>query len=192
MSGVRARLLAFLAGIAVSGVLRVSAMEVYTPEEVESVNGTDAKLKCTFQSSSPLKESSASVSWHFRPLGGGAEESVFFYQDGQYPPSEGRFRGRAVWAGNLNRYDGSIMVRDVQFRDNGTFVCQPPTPRSPSWRRPSGAPLGCCCSSSSSPSSSSSGGTGAGSGGRRRRGKRKESCDGVRLIPDPLAILESR
>nr|XP_015193442.1 PREDICTED: myelin protein zero-like protein 2 isoform X4 [Lepisosteus oculatus] len=99
-------------------------MEVYTPEEVESVNGTDAKLKCTFQSSSPLKESSASVSWHFRPLGGGAEESVFFYQDGQYPPSEGRFRGRAVWAGNLNRYDGSIMVRDVQFRDNGTFVCQ--------------------------------------------------------------------
>nr|XP_015193443.1 PREDICTED: myelin protein zero-like protein 2 isoform X5 [Lepisosteus oculatus] len=128
MSGVRARLLAFLAGIAVSGVLRVSAMEVYTPEEVESVNGTDAKLKCTFQSSSPLKESSASVSWHFRPLGGGAEESVFFYQDGQYPPSEGRFRGRAVWAGNLNRYDGSIMVRDVQFRDNGTFVCQVKNP----------------------------------------------------------------
>lgn len=59
-----------------AGVLQVSGMRVYTSGEVEAVNGTDARLKCTFQSSSPINPSTITVSWTFRPLGPGQEESV--------------------------------------------------------------------------------------------------------------------
>ncbi|XP_066567326.1 myelin protein zero-like protein 2 [Amia ocellicauda] len=128
MSGTGAQLLPLLAGLAVSGVLRVSAMEVFTSGELEAVNGTDAKLKCTFDSTNKVSLATTSVSWNFKPVGRGAEESVFYYQEEPYPPTNGRFKGRAVWAGNIERYDASIILRDVQFSDNGTYTCQVKNP----------------------------------------------------------------
>lgn len=62
--------------LCIAGVLQVSGMRVYTPAEVEAVNGTDVRLKCTFQSSSSINADTASVSWTFRPLIPGREESV--------------------------------------------------------------------------------------------------------------------
>ena len=41
-----------------------------------------------------------------------------------YPPLEGRFRKRAVWAGDIMSRDASIIVREVKFTYNGTFSCQ--------------------------------------------------------------------
>lgn len=58
------------------GVLQVSGMRIYTPGDVEAVNGTDVRLKCTFQSSSPINPSAIIISWTFRPLKPGREESV--------------------------------------------------------------------------------------------------------------------
>ncbi len=51
-------------------------MELLTSSELEAVNGTDVRLKCTFKSTHPLSEERVSVSWSFRPLGKTAEESV--------------------------------------------------------------------------------------------------------------------
>ncbi|MBN3310761.1 MPZL2 protein, partial [Amia calva] len=103
-------------------------MEVFTSGELEAVNGTDAKLKCTFDSTNKVSLATTSVSWNFKPVGRGAEESVFYYQEEPYPPTNGRFKGRAVWAGNIERYDASIILRDVQFSDNGTYTCQVKNP----------------------------------------------------------------
>ncbi|KAF7652067.1 hypothetical protein LDENG_00101860 [Lucifuga dentata] len=116
--------LAFLSALAASGVLRVSGMRVYTSGDVEAVNGTDVRLKCTFQSSSPINPSIITVSWTYRPLGPGQEESVFYYHQKPYPPSEGRFRKRATWAGDIMGRDASIIIREVKFTYNGTFSCQ--------------------------------------------------------------------
>lgn len=51
-------------------------MRVYTSGEMEAVNGTDARLKCSFQTSAPININALSVSWTFRPLSSGREESV--------------------------------------------------------------------------------------------------------------------
>lgn len=59
-----------------SGVLRVVGMEIFTSNEVEALNGTEVRLKCTFKSKHPVSHSSVAVSWNFRPLSQGAEESV--------------------------------------------------------------------------------------------------------------------
>uniref|UniRef100_A0A8C9RHF8 Myelin protein zero like 2 n=1 Tax=Scleropages formosus TaxID=113540 RepID=A0A8C9RHF8_SCLFO len=105
-------------------VLQVSGIKVLTAGEVEAVNGTDAWLKCTFETSEPVSELSVTVSWTFRPLGQGKEESVFYYHQKPYPISEGRFRKRVDWSGNIMAKDASITIRDVKFSYNGTFICQ--------------------------------------------------------------------
>ncbi|KAM5132545.1 myelin protein zero-like protein 2 [Mantella aurantiaca] len=105
----------------------VSSMEVYTSKEVQAVNGTDVRLKCKFSSSAPIGDD-VTVSWTFRPLSGGSEESVFYYHREPYPPHEGRFVGRAVWDGNIKRDDGSIIIRNIQQAYNGTYLCQVKNP----------------------------------------------------------------
>ncbi|KAJ8403726.1 hypothetical protein AAFF_G00345940 [Aldrovandia affinis] len=125
----RLQLCAFLAGLAASGLLCVSGIKIYTSGEVEAVNGTDVRLKCTFQSSITVQPSSVSVSWNFRPLGPGQhEESVFYYQNKPYLPTEGRFRKRVIWAGDIMGGDASIMLREVKFIYNGTYSCQVKNP----------------------------------------------------------------
>ncbi|XP_024260934.2 myelin protein zero-like protein 2 [Oncorhynchus tshawytscha] len=116
--------LALLGGFAVPGVLRVGGMEVFMSNEVEAVNGTEVRLKCTFKSKHPVSLSSVTVSWNFRPLAPGDEESVFYYQDTAYPPTEGRFKGHVVWSGDILRQDASISLQDVPFTFNGTYTCQ--------------------------------------------------------------------
>ncbi|XP_072249019.1 myelin protein zero-like protein 2 [Leuresthes tenuis] len=120
--------LTVLSGLAASGVLQVSGMRIYTSSNVEAVNGTDVRLKCTFQSSSPINPNSVVISWTFRPLGPGREESVFHYQQKPYPPPDGIFRKRILWDGNIAGRDASIIIREVKFTYNGTYICQVKNP----------------------------------------------------------------
>uniref|UniRef100_H3C130 Ig-like domain-containing protein n=1 Tax=Tetraodon nigroviridis TaxID=99883 RepID=H3C130_TETNG len=117
------------------GVLQVGGMHVYTPGDVEAVNGTDVRLKCTFYSSAPINPNTVVISWSFRPLKPGREESVFHYQQRPYPPPDGIFRKRVVWAGDVMGRDASIILQQVKFTYNGTYVCQvknPPDVHGPS------------------------------------------------------------
>lgn len=49
---------------------------------------------------------------------------VFYYQETAYPPTEGRFKGHAVWSGDIMRQDASISLHEVPFTFNGTYTCQ--------------------------------------------------------------------
>ncbi|XP_044057315.1 myelin protein zero-like protein 2 [Siniperca chuatsi] len=120
--------LTVLSGLAASGVLQVSGMRIYTSGDMEAVNGTDVRLKCTFQSSSPINPNAIIISWSFRPLKPGREESVFHYQQKPYPPIEGIFRKRVVWAGDVMGRDASIIIQQVKFTYNGTYICQVKNP----------------------------------------------------------------
>ncbi|XP_040902631.1 myelin protein zero-like protein 2 [Toxotes jaculatrix] len=119
---------AVLSGLAASGVLQVSGIRIYTSGDMEAVNGTDVRLKCTFQSSSPINANAVIISWSFRPLIPGREESVFYYQQKPYPPVEGIFRKRVAWAGDIMGRDASIIIRQVKFTYNGTYICQVKNP----------------------------------------------------------------
>ncbi|XP_076832031.1 myelin protein zero-like protein 2 [Brachyhypopomus gauderio] len=121
-------LLLVLLGLTATGWLSVAAMRVYTSGRMEAVNGTDVRLKCTFQSSHPVQHTALTISWTFRPLGPGPEESVFYYQQKPFPPTEGRFRKKVSWAGDISSRDASIMVHSVLFSYNGTFSCQVKNP----------------------------------------------------------------
>ncbi|XP_059207512.1 myelin protein zero-like protein 2b [Centropristis striata] len=117
-------LLLLLGGFVLPGLRLVSGIEIWTQKEVEAVNGTDVKLKCTFTSTHPVSTQSVTVSWNFKPLNSGKEESVFYYQEVPYPPMHGRFKGHAVWSGDIMRGDVSITLHEVPPTFNGTFICQ--------------------------------------------------------------------
>ncbi|XP_029373689.1 myelin protein zero-like protein 2 isoform X1 [Echeneis naucrates] len=117
-----------LSGLAASGVLQVSGIRISTSGPVEAVNGTDVRLKCSFQTSAPINVNSITVSWTFRPLVPGREESVFHFQQKPYPPVEGIFRKRIAWDGDIMSRDASIIIRQVKFIYNGTYVCQVKNP----------------------------------------------------------------
>lgn len=121
-------LLSVLFGLAASGLLQVRGIRIYTSGDLEAVNGTDTKLKCSFQTSAPINPQTLTVSWSFRPLTQGREESVFHYQQKPYPPIEGTFRKRVVWAGDIMGRDASIIIRQVKFSYNGTYICQVKNP----------------------------------------------------------------
>lgn len=113
-----------LGGFVVTGVRHVSGIEIYTPTEMEAVNGTDVKLKCTFSSTETVSLKSVTVSWIFRPINSGSDESVFYYQETTYPPQQGRFKGHVVWSGDIMRRDVSITLQEVSPTFNGTYICQ--------------------------------------------------------------------
>ncbi|KAI6073257.1 Myelin protein zero-like protein 2 [Aix galericulata] len=114
-------------GVQLRALWPVTALEVYTSREVDAVNGTNLRLKCTFSSSSPISPQ-LSVTWNFQPEDLSSHEPVFYYLKEPYKLSAGRFKGRATWDGNIERYDVSIVIWNLQPTDNGTFTCQVKNP----------------------------------------------------------------
>ncbi|XP_069641561.1 myelin protein zero-like protein 1, partial [Haliaeetus albicilla] len=119
---------AWLLAAAALIAVKVSAVEVNTPEEIFVENGTDAKLPCTFTSVEVIS-SAASVSWSFQPEGAATRISFFYYFNGKpYPGKDIPFKDRITWAGDLNKKDASISISNMQFRDNGTYICDVKNP----------------------------------------------------------------
>uniref|UniRef100_A0A8B9ZDU8 Myelin protein zero like 1 n=1 Tax=Buteo japonicus TaxID=224669 RepID=A0A8B9ZDU8_9AVES len=117
-----------LSSLYLSHTVKVSAVEVNTPEEIFVENGTDAKLPCTFTSVEVIS-SAASVSWSFQPEGAATRISFFYYFNGKpYPGKDIPFKDRITWAGDLNKKDASISISNMQFRDNGTYICDVKNP----------------------------------------------------------------
>ncbi|XP_067419156.1 myelin protein zero-like protein 2 [Emydura macquarii macquarii] len=114
-------------GVQLLALRPVAPVEVHTSKEVEALNGTNVRLKCTFSSFSPVGQR-LTVTWNFRPQGTNTAESVFYYYEEPYPATSGRFKERITWDGNINRNDASIMVWNLNPTDNGTFTCQVKNP----------------------------------------------------------------
>lgn len=53
---------------------------------------------------------------------------VFYFHQRPFPPQEGIFRKRISWAGDVMGRDASIVLQQVKFTYNGTFVCQVKNP----------------------------------------------------------------
>ncbi|XP_065431018.1 myelin protein zero-like protein 1 isoform X2 [Chrysemys picta bellii] len=124
----RAPALMLAAAAAALGFLRVSALDVKTPEELFVENGTEARFPCTFSSSDEIS-SAMSVSWSFQPEGAMTPISFFYYSQGNtYHGKDTPFKNRISWAGDLNKKDASVSIANVQFRDNGTYFCDVKNP----------------------------------------------------------------
>ena len=49
---------------------------------------------------------------------------MFHYQQEPYLPTEGRFKDRVLWSGDVSNNDASITLQGVPPTFNGTYTCQ--------------------------------------------------------------------
>ncbi|MEE6491592.1 hypothetical protein FKM82_016277 [Ascaphus truei] len=104
------------------------AIDVYTDREVSGTLGSKVTLSCTFWSSEWISDE-ISVSWHYQPDNSRDTYSIFHYAKGQpYIDDTGVFKDRIEWVGYPKSKDGSIVLRNLEFTDNGTFTCDVKNP----------------------------------------------------------------
>ncbi|XP_056116035.1 myelin protein P0 isoform X1 [Rhinichthys klamathensis goyatoka] len=107
---------------------QTTAIVVYTSWEKHALLGTDVRLSCSFfswQWTSP----DVTFSWHYRADRAKEGIAIFHYAGGApYQDNKGPFRDRLEFVGNPNRRDGSILIKNVNFEDNGTFTCDAKNP----------------------------------------------------------------
>nr|ADX32823.1 myelin protein zero transcript variant 4 [Danio rerio] len=105
-----------------------TALVVNTDSEKHALVGSDVRLSCSFfswQWTSP----EVSFTWHYRPDGAKDAISILHYTGGEaYPANKGPFQNRLEFVGNPSRRDGSILIKNLDFGDNGTFTCDAKNP----------------------------------------------------------------
>ncbi|KAG2457531.1 MYP0 protein, partial [Polypterus senegalus] len=107
---------------------QTQAIWVYTSWERHGLVGSEIKLYCSFFSWRWLSED-VSFSWSYKPEGAKDSISIFHYARGQaYVDNKGPFRDRLEFVGNPKRRDGSILIRGLEYNDNGTFTCDAKNP----------------------------------------------------------------
>uniref|UniRef100_A0A6I8NBJ2 Myelin protein P0 n=1 Tax=Ornithorhynchus anatinus TaxID=9258 RepID=A0A6I8NBJ2_ORNAN len=104
------------------------AIVVYTDREVHGTVGSKVTLHCSFWSSEWLSED-VSFTWRFQAEGGRDAISIFHYAKGQpYIDEVGVFKERIQWVGDARWKDGSIVIHNLDYGDNGTFTCDVKNP----------------------------------------------------------------
>ncbi|KYO37372.1 myelin protein P0 [Alligator mississippiensis] len=104
------------------------AIHVYTHREIHGTVGSHITLSCSFWSSEWISED-ISITWHFQPESSRDSITIFHYAKGQpYIDDVGTFKERMEWVGNPYNKDGSIVIHNLQYTDNGTFTCDVKNP----------------------------------------------------------------
>ncbi|XP_051891025.1 myelin protein P0 [Pristis pectinata] len=104
------------------------AISVSTHHNLHKTVGSDVTLYCGFWSSEYVSDLTT-LSWRFRPDNSREIISIFHYGNGvPYIEKWGQFRGRVEWVGDISKHDGSIVIRNLDYIDNGTFTCDVKNP----------------------------------------------------------------
>ncbi|XP_053134955.1 myelin protein P0 [Hemicordylus capensis] len=121
---------AFLLAVLVSTMVLTPtvAINVYTDRVVHGTVGSHIRLSCSFWSKEWISDD-ISLTWHFQPEYSRDSISIFHYAKGQpYIDDVGAFKERIEWIGNARWKDGSIIIHNLDYTDNGTFTCDVKNP----------------------------------------------------------------
>ncbi|XP_059723209.1 junctional adhesion molecule-like isoform X1 [Haemorhous mexicanus] len=99
------------------------AAEAFTEPQLRARAGDSVLLQCLFLDPDSKGWTLHKVDWLHKAGAGTQEEMVFFYYSNHGVPA-GRFKNRVQWRGNISRWDGSILLRDLSLNDSGTYECE--------------------------------------------------------------------
>ncbi|XP_052332217.1 myelin protein P0-like isoform X1 [Oncorhynchus keta] len=119
-----------LASVILLGIVpqQSDAIVIYTGWERHALVGSDIRLSCSFFSWRWTSDD-VTFSWSYRADGARDSISVFHYAGGSpYVDNKGPFRDRLEFVGNPGRRDGSILLKNLDYGDNGTFTCDAKNP----------------------------------------------------------------
>uniref|UniRef100_A0A4W5RBX8 Myelin protein zero n=1 Tax=Hucho hucho TaxID=62062 RepID=A0A4W5RBX8_9TELE len=119
-----------LASVILLGIVpqQSEGIVIYTGWERHALVGSDIRLSCSFFSWRWTSDD-VTFSWSYRSDGARDAISIFHYTGGApYVDNKGPFRDRLEFVGNPGRRDGSILLKNLDYGDNGTFTCDAKNP----------------------------------------------------------------
>ncbi|EPY88062.1 sodium channel, voltage-gated, type II, beta-like protein [Camelus ferus] len=99
------------------------SMEVTVPTILNVLNGSDARLPCTFNSCYTVNHKQFSLNWTYQECNNCSEEMFLQFRMKIINLKLERFRDRVEFSGNPSKYDVSVTLRNVQLEDEGTYNC---------------------------------------------------------------------
>ncbi|XP_078055162.1 sodium channel regulatory subunit beta-2-like [Mustelus asterias] len=99
------------------------SMEVMVQPYVVKLNGTSAKLTCTFISCYDVNEKRFSLNWTYFECENCTQDLFVHFRRKVIIPRTDHFSGRVEWSGNLNKNDVSVTIHDIQLTDEGFYNC---------------------------------------------------------------------
>ncbi|XP_048837332.1 sodium channel subunit beta-2 isoform X2 [Brienomyrus brachyistius] len=100
-----------------------SSMDVTVPSKVIALNGTTARLPCTFTSCYKIDINRFAMNWTYKETLNDTEEIFMTFKHRVTVIRTERFDDRVVFAGKLEKNDLSITISDVQLSDSGIYKC---------------------------------------------------------------------
>ncbi|XP_063491620.1 sodium channel subunit beta-2 isoform X2 [Symphalangus syndactylus] len=99
------------------------SMEVTVPATLNVLNGSDARLPCTFNSCYTVNHKQFSLNWTYQECNNCSEEMFLQFRMKIINLKLERFQDRVEFSGNPSKYDVSVMLRNVQPEDEGIYNC---------------------------------------------------------------------
>ncbi|XP_067827027.1 sodium channel subunit beta-2-like isoform X2 [Heptranchias perlo] len=98
-------------------------MDVTVAPKVIKLNGTSAKLTCTFNSCYEVNDKHFTLNWTYQVCDNCTEDLFVQFRRRVIIPRTDRFWGRVEWSGNLDKNDVSVTIHDIQISDEGFYNC---------------------------------------------------------------------
>ncbi|GCB66386.1 hypothetical protein scyTo_0004959 [Scyliorhinus torazame] len=90
---------------------------------VVKLNGTSAKLTCTFNSCYEVNEKRFFLNWTYSECEDCPHDLFVQFRRKVLIHKNERFSGRVEWSGNLVKNDVSLTIHDIQLSDEGFYNC---------------------------------------------------------------------
>ncbi|KAB0406091.1 hypothetical protein E2I00_019212 [Balaenoptera physalus] len=97
-------------------------MEVTVPTTLNVLNGSDARLSCTFNSCYTVNHKQFSLNWTYQECSNCSEEMFLQFRMKIINLKLERFRDRVEFSGNPSKYDVSVTLRNPPERDSTVAV----------------------------------------------------------------------
>ncbi|XP_038609818.1 sodium channel subunit beta-2 [Tachyglossus aculeatus] len=101
----------------------VLGMEVSVPMTLNVLNGTNARLACTFNSCYKVNNKHFTLNWTYQSCRNCSEEMFLQFRMKIINLKLERFGNRVEFSGNPSKNDVSVNLKDVQLEDEGTYNC---------------------------------------------------------------------
>lgn len=99
------------------------SMEVTVPTTLNVLNGSDARLACTFNSCYTVNHKQFSLNWTYQECSNCSEEMFLQFRMKIINLKLERFRDRVEFSGNPGKYDVSVTLKNVRIEDEGLYNC---------------------------------------------------------------------
>ncbi|KAJ1189988.1 hypothetical protein NDU88_006729 [Pleurodeles waltl] len=103
-------------------VPRSLGMEITVPATLAALNGTDARLPCTFTSCYKVDNKLFSMNWTYRECENCSEETFITFRWKVINLKLERFKP-IEFTGDTKKNDVSVTIRNVQLEDEGIYSC---------------------------------------------------------------------